>query len=179
MQLDNHTPYGHVAANARPESRLLVRVNVRDGHMGQMLNDGRSYASGTHTLQIYKSELPALMRLLETREAEYQTSRANLTQYVDAWCADNKRPAAECPITAESQFRALMLRDVLPLTSVEVVGELDTIDIEYERRRATAIAETAALVSSSSGEQTAVLAGIVEALAKISARLDGAPKQGR
>ena len=68
MQLDNHTPYGHVAANARPESRLLVRVVIRDGHMGQMLNDGRSYASGTHTLQIYKSELPALMRLLETRE---------------------------------------------------------------------------------------------------------------
>ena len=42
MEYDHSTPYGHVPANARPEARLLVRVVVRPGHMGQMLNDGRA-----------------------------------------------------------------------------------------------------------------------------------------
>lgn len=178
LQYDASTPYGHVAANARPEARLLVRVRVRDGHMGQMLNDGRSYASGTHDIQIYRSDLPALMKLLETREAEYDAAKQNLPQYIAAWCAETRRPEGECPLSAESQFRQITLRDPLPLTSVEVVGELDTIELEHERRRAAVIAQTAAQAASP-GTDTAVLGGIVEALAKINARLDAQQRQGR
>lgn len=180
LQYDAVTPYGHVAANARPEARLLVRVRVRDGQMGQMLNDGRSYASGTHEIQIYRSDLPQLMRLLETREAEYDACKTNLPQYVAAWCAETRRPEGECPLSAESQFRAITLRDPLPLTSVEVVGEMDTIELEHERKRAAVIAQTAAQASTSSTTDAAVLGGIVEALAKINARLDAATqRQGR
>ena len=180
LQYDAVTPYGHVAANARPEARLLVRVTVRPGHMGQMLNDGRSYASGTHEIQIYRSDLPQLMKLLETREAEYDACKSNLPQYIAAWCAETRRPEGECPLSAESQFRAITLRDPLPLTSVEVVGELDTIELEHERKRAAVIAQTAAQAATSPATDTAVLGGIVEALAKINARLDAAQqRQGR
>lgn len=178
MEYDHHTPYGHVATNARPETRLLVRVTVRDGHLGQMLNDGRIYASGTHDIQIYRSDLPALQRLVETREAEYQAARQNLPQYVAAWCEQTKRSEAECPISAESQFRLMALRDVLPLTGVEVLRELDTIEIEHERRKAAAIAETAAQVAAPGGD-AAVLAGIVATLEKLNAKLDASSQQRR
>lgn len=177
-EYDHATPYGHVASNARPESRLLVRVVVRTGHMGQMLNDGRLYASGTHDIQIYKSELPALQRLVETREHDYAACVANLPTYVADWCEQTKRTEAECPITAESQFRLLTLRDLLPLQKVEVLRELDTIEIEHERKRAAAIAETAAQVASP-GANDAILAGVVSALEKLNAKLDNVAQQRR
>lgn len=178
MEYDHATPYGHVASNARPEARLLVRVTVRPGHMGQQLNDGRVYPSGTHEIQIYRSDLPALQRLVETREAEYQAAVANLPTYIADWCAQTKRAEAECPISAESQFRLMALRDVLPLTKVEVLRELDTIEIEHERRKAAAIAETAAQVAAPGGD-AAVLAGVVSALEKLNAKLDSVAQQRR
>lgn len=178
MEYDHATPYGHVASNARPESRLLVRVTVRPGHMGQMLNDGRVYPSGTHDIQIYRSELSALQKLVETRESDYQSCVANLSTYVADWCAQTKRSEAECPISAESQFRQITLRDVLPLQKVEVLRELDTIEIEHERKRAAAIAETAAQVATP-GANDAILAGVVSALEKLNAKLDSVAQQRR
>ena len=179
MEYDHSTPYGHVPANARPEARLLVRVIVRPGHMGQMLNDGRAYPSGTHTIQIYRSDLPALQRLVETREADFVACVANLPTYIADWCAQTKRAEGECPISAESQFRTITLRDVLPLTSVEVLRELDTIEIEHERTKARAIAETAATAAASPGASDAVLASVVSALEKLNAKLDASTQQRR
>ena len=122
------TPHGHTSHDARRERRLAVRVTIRPGQMGQMLPDGRNYASGEHTIQIYESDLPNLEALLETREDLVAQARVIAAEKTVEWCAANRAEPTQCPINVPAEFRLLVRnRDMLPLTSVKVVGELDDV----------------------------------------------------
>ena len=123
-----YTPHGHTALDARRERRLLVRVTIRPGQMGQMLPDGRAYASGTHTIQIYESDLPNLEALLETREDLVAQAGVLAAEKTVEWCAAYRAEPTQCPINLPAEFRLLKRdRDMLPVSKIEQLGELDDV----------------------------------------------------
>ena len=118
------------------EPRLRVNVTIRPGHMGQMLADGRLYASGVHSVLILADDLGALERLLEPDEEEVGRAVKRHERLQAAWVAEKLgRDVRAYPGSPAQAFRGEMLRDVLPITKIEVVEELESLSALAARRR--------------------------------------------
>lgn len=135
MQINNGTitdprgtPHGETERGPRAhEERQRFRVTVRERHMGQMLPDAKLYASGTWEIEIFKRDLPQLMELLETAEEEIPAARRQYERLRDEFIATTRKSEREFPNSMEQCFRQLVRRDLLPLTEVTPLGDVESI----------------------------------------------------
>jgi hypothetical protein len=184
MHFDTRTPHGHTLGNSKPETRLKMEVVVRPGHNGQMLPDGRVYAAGKHTLQIYSSHLQALENMVEPDESLVTQAENRHKQQLARFLAEKKGNVAESYTgSPQASFHELNFRDIKPLLSAKVIEELDSIEDEAKRKHAQMVVETSgAAVQAAQGAGTSlelakILAGITVALDKMNARIDNLSKK--
>ncbi len=134
IPLAETSPHGHTAATARRDGRLLVRVTMRADQISQMMPDGRGYSGpGPHEFQIYKSDLRHLQALLETDEETLDLARKICERKVVEWVEENHEPRERCPLNVPAEFRLILRRDLLPVTKIEIVEELEGIREQARR----------------------------------------------
>lgn len=172
MQTDPNTPHGHTAENARLEGRVIVSVTMRDDQMNQMMPNGRGYTGpGPHEFQIYRSDIKHLEALVETQPGLFPVARQMVANKTAEWCRETRRPVEECPINFPAEFRIIAGRDLLPVVSYKEVGALDTIALDAERKRASAISE--ATSSGSVARDTQLAQIVAQAVASEMAKARG------
>jgi len=168
------------SVNTNPNRRLIVRVTVRSNHLNQMLPDGRLYGPGEHTLQIYKEDLPRLLELLETEEdmvvQAHKRYEKELQRFLD------EKPGVHSPLqfdqSPSSIFQYLEHRGIRPLTSVEVLEEIGSIQEEAARKNAQMIKEIQGGSGDdrSSTELLKLIASMADTISKLNAKVDAQAK---
>lgn len=130
---DEYSPRAH-------ELRVRVRVVVRPNHMGQALA-GRLFASGTHEFEVFESDVADIERLVEHAEDEVVRASARHVRKMAAYVSGAKgRDAREYAGSPSEEFRAEMERDILPVTSVEVIGSpMESLAALALRRRTESV----------------------------------------
>lgn len=165
------------SVNTNPNRRLIVRVTVRPTVLKQMLPDGRLYGPGDHTVQIYKEDLGRLMELLEPDEelvkAAHKRYERELQRFLD------EKPGVHTPLQFEqspsSIFQYMEHRGIGPLTKVEVLEEIGSIQEEAARKNAQMIKEIQGGGSSdsrSSEELLKLIASMADTISKLNAKVD-------
>ena len=160
MTIDaRYTPHGHTASNCKPEPRCVCKVKIRDDQMSQILPDGRAYGPGTHTIQVYISDMANLNSLLETRPEDLALARRICEEKTLEFIESNRKAHAdvdpaeadrlsrkEAPYNVPAEFRAIVrVRDLLPVESFSILETLPPIGdaVEFEREARAAAAATA------------------------------------
>lgn len=165
------------SVNTNPNKRLIVRVTVRPTVLSQMLPDGRLYGPGDHTIQIYKEDLGRLNELLETDEelvkAAHKRYERELQRFLD------EKPGVHTPLQFEqspsSIFQFMEHRGIGPLTRVEVLEEIGSIQEEAAKKQAQMIKDIQGGGSSdsrSSEELLKLIASMADTISKLNAKVD-------
>lgn len=166
MQHDPNNPHGHTASNARHEGRLRVQVVMRADQDSQMMPDGRGYSGpGPHEFQIYKSDLRHLHALVEPcNEAQLADVAQVVEERTAEWCRETKLERESCPINFPAEYRLRYRRDLLPVVSVKVISEMDTVAVQSKRDEAIAI--TDATASAATARESALASAVASAVAR-------------
>lgn len=165
------------SVNTNPNRRLIVRVTVRPTVLSQMLPDGRLYGPGEHTIQIYKEDMGRLNELLEPDEdlvkAAYKRYERELQRFLD------EKPGVHTPLQFEqspsSIFQYMEHRGIRPLTRVEVLEEIGSIQEEAAKKNAQMIKEIQGGGSSddrSSTELLKLIASMADTISKLNTKVD-------
>lgn len=165
------------SVNMNPNRRLIVRVTVRPTVLSQMLPDGRLYGPGEHTIQIYKEDLGRLNEQLEPDEdlvkAAYKRYERELQRFLD------EKPGVHTPLQFEqspsSIFQYMEHRGIRPLTRVEVLEEIGSIQEEAAKKNAQMIKDIQGGGSSDSRSSTELLkliASMADTISKLNTKVD-------